>query len=301
MPIPGQDPAFDKTNFYLTKLQTISPEAGKVKHLLNASAGKEDILAYWKSVKESINNAQVKKVLYVLVIKPIQRALGKISPVPTDQDSKERTEAIGFVMSLSSGKEPGVKSMRDSLPKGVNPTNFTLNSPRICTALDKIIKKLAALQQPLGIRPDYDSGQGTTGDMSERLKKIKESLSENDAAMLKMIPPMQDPKEKPQPCSPETPAMADYDEGPQPEAEGPKIIVIENYDEEPDTSCCPGCGQALPIHTAREADALDHKFRAIRDTLRKSDLKESQLKIIHGNLDAIYNKYRALEKKEGED
>jgi len=213
----------------LAKLEAIAPEAGKLKRLLNTGTNKENILSYWKSVKENVNPS-ARKPIYTLVIKPIQRGLGKISPVTTQQDSEDRTEAIQFVQSLGGGGESGTKAMIDSLPKGVLPSQIRTRSQHIYAALDKLITKLASLQQPLGIRPDYDSGQGTTGDMSERLKQIKESLSDNDAAMLKMIPPMQEPGEGPSPCSPETPAIEDYDEGPQPQAEGPKIIVIEDGD-----------------------------------------------------------------------
>lgn len=293
-PKPGQDVSFDSTNRYLDKLTKVTPVASKLKNLLNSSVvNKEAILDYWESVKKAIDPVVRGHILY-LFIKPIQRAIGRLPGVVSAEEAAGRLAAITFVESIGTSKEPGVNSMRDSLPKGVNPKNFTLNSPQIRTALDKIINKLAALQQPLGMRPDYDSGQGTTGDMAERLGQIKKSLSENEATMIKQIPPM---PEQLQSCSPESPAIEDYDEGPQPQAEGPKIIVIENYDDAPEVSCCPGCGQTMPEQMTREAStSLDHKFRAIRDAVRKGDLKESLLKTIYSNLDIIYEKYQALEK-----
>jgi hypothetical protein len=141
---------------------------------------------------------------------------------------------------------------------------------KVFDALDRIICKLACLNQPLQSRPDY----GTTGDMAERLNQIRKSLPKS-AEMLKLIPT-------------EEPPM-------------PKVIVIEDYDEgKPEVvkqgpPCCPECGQEVPAKMSIEAHCMDHKFRRIRDTLRNSDLPEKALKVIHSNLDAIYKKYRELE------
>jgi len=302
----------ENLNMLLSKLGRIIPEVDKLKNVLNQPGDKKNVLTAWKVIKDNI--PQIYKIhLYNLLIKPIQKETGVLTdPVMNKQDLAERAEAISFITNLDikkSRKDRGTSMMMDSLSKGVPSSQIKTRSQRIYTAIDNIILKLAALSQPLSVRPDYDSGQGTTGDVAERLKKIKEQVKKDaimDAMMIKNIPPMQDYDEMPQPVSPETPCMEDYDEGPQPNA--PKIIVIDDYDEDEQPQivkqgppCCPECGQGLPAQMGHEAHCLDHKFRAIRDTLRNSDLSESELKVIHGNLDAIYDKYHELEKKSESD
>jgi hypothetical protein len=169
----------------------------------------------------------------------------------------------------------------------------------------------AALSQPLSVRPDYGKKEQAMSELmvqaEEDIKNKKTTKGEKkaglqDAAMFKMIPPMEDYDA---PCQQETvepPCVADYDEGPQPV--GPKIIVVEDYDSDDDDDpklvksgppCCPSCGQDIPTQMGREAHCMDSSFKKIRDTLRHSDLKESQLKVIYSNLDKIQKKYRALE------
>ena len=132
--------------------------------------------------------------------------------------------------------------------------------------------------------------------MAKRMERFKgESM---DASIIKQIQPIQDYDEQCPPASPEAPAIADYDEGPQPQAKGPKIIVIEDYDAgQPECACCPTCGQDMPQPMTRQAHCMNHKFKTIRDLLNNKSLTEAQIKTIHRALDEIYKKYRALEKE----
>jgi len=266
---------------------------------LSGSSTKDKVIGAYtviKTLKKKISNPKDKALVIELVMKPMLKTIGReYQEEQADKTQDNKSVAVKQVLDLGKQyktEEDTIHSLRDFGPKGQEGRGINTRT-RIYTALDNLIIKLAALQQPLGMRPDYDSGLGTTGDMSKRLEQIKESLSKNEATMIKQIPPM---PEQLQMCSPESPAIEDYDEGPQPQAEGPKIIVIEDYDDESEVPCCPGCGQAMPEQMTREAHCLDRRFKAIRDALRKSGLKESQLKVIHSNLDSIYDKYRALEK-----
>jgi hypothetical protein len=273
---------------------------------LPRNATKEQVaeaLAYIQGIKKKISNPKTRAIVQEFIVNPLLTSIGR----EIQREPEKRDVAIKQVGELSDeqkAEEKSIQDLRKYYPKEKGPGGINTRG-MIFATLDSIIQKLAALNQPLSIRPDYDSGQGTTGDMAERLKKIKEQVKKDaimDAMMIKNIPPMQDYDESPQPVSPETPCMEDYDEGPQPNA--PKIVVIDDYDEDEQPQivkqgppCCPECGQELPAQMGREAHCLDHKFRAIKNTLKKSDLSESQLKIIHGNLDEIYKKYRQLEKE----
>jgi len=261
---------------------------------LSAAASVEktaEVIANIQELKRTIHNPETRTLVQEFVVNPLLRSIGRV-PAQSSANKDVAQTAVRNLAGQQRDENRSIQNLRDFGPKGQEGRGINTRT-RVYAALDNLINKLAALQQPLGMRPDYDSGQGTTGDMAERLGQIKKSLSENEATMIKQIPPM---PEQLQTCSPESPAIEDYDEGLQPQAEGPKIIVIENYNDEPEVPCCPGCGQAMPEQMTREAHCLDRRFKAIRDALRKSDLKESQLKVIHSNLNSIYDKYRALEK-----
>jgi hypothetical protein len=195
-----------------------------------------------------------------------------------------------------------LKIMHDGLTKG-SEGRLDTSSPRygVAASLDSIILKLAALSQPLSIRPDY----GTTGDLAERLKKVKEKLKE--ASMYKVIP-MQDYDDAIPPVPEQMPpeeseCIEDYDEGPQ--APGPKVIVLE--DQEPEVAkegppCCSQCGQPIPACFSHDAGVVGSKIKKIRDMLKNTKLTEAQLRAIHQALDEIDKRFQRLEKdKRGDD
>jgi hypothetical protein len=299
----------EKANRWLSNLSAIEPVAQQIKPMLTQlqSSMQESALTKIHDVmKETIKSAraqEVKEYLQVLILQQIQKWLGKISYAFVDPRQFDMIKAVDRLRDPNLPDRDRMQILRDGLTKGAPTSQITPSTSRVFRALDSAILKLAGMS--LSLQPDY----GTTGDMAERLKKIKETLKEpsTDAAMLKIIPPMQDYDESPQQVTPETPSIADYDEGPQPEAESPKIIVIKDYDETetPDQTivkegppCCESCGQEIPAIMGREAHCMDSKFKKIRDTLRKSGLKEPQLKTIYSALDKIYDKYRELEEKD---
>jgi len=265
---------------------------------LSDSATREQVIKAYasiKSLKKSISDPKNEALVVAYVMKPLLKTIGREYD-EKDQDNKGT--AINRERDLRSQyytEESTIHGLKDFGPKGQDGRGINTRT-RIYNALDNLILKLAALQQPLGIRPDYGSGQGTSGDMSERLKRVRKDLMDNEAAMLKMIPPMQDYDEQCPPGSPEAPVIEDYDEGPQ--AEGPQVIMIEDYDEgQQECPCCPACGQEMPQPMTKQAHCVDHKFKTIRELLNKKDLTEGQIKTIRHALDEIYKKYRALEKE----
>lgn len=255
-------------------------------------------ITYIQPVKKNqITDPKTKAIIQEFVINPLLVSIGREAQ-PVQENKETAIEQVRNIKDQHKTEEKSIQNLRDFYPKEKGPGGINTRT-RIYNAIDNIILKLATLQQPLGVRPDYGSGQGTSGDMTERLKKVRRDLMDNEAAMIKMIPPMQDYDEQCPPASPEAPVIEDYDEGPQPQAEGPKVIVIEDYDDagQQGCGCCPTCGQEIPQQMTREAHCMDHKFKTIRDLLSKKNLTEAQIKTIRHALDEIFKKYRALEKE----
>lgn len=268
--------------------------------------------------KKSIQDPKTRAIVQEFVVNPLLGTIGR-TPQPVQEDKEIGREQIRNLSDQQKAEEDSIRGLKKYSPKqkpgGIN------NRGLVYAALDNIIIKLASLSQPLGVRPDY----GSTGDISERIKKIKEQLKTAvcEATMLKMVPPMgenqeessqcpciEDYDEEPEQTPTESPCIQDYDEETaQPSAEGPKVIVIKVDDEPADKAqvvkegppCCNECGQPIPAQMGREAHCMEHKFKAIKEMLGKKEIGEAQIKSIRKNLDDIYSKYRALEKETGDD
>jgi hypothetical protein len=272
----------------------LSPTANK-EQVIQAISGIQDI-------KRTIADDSTRALVQEFIVNPLLTTIGRQTQ-PVQENKEIGNEQAQNLYTQQKYEEKSIRGMKQFAPKqrpgGIN------NRGLIYAALDNIIIKLASLSQPLGIRPDY----GTTGDVSERLKKIKEQLK--GATMLKMVPPMQDePQVGDEPS--ESPCIQDYDEQPQETPECP--CQIQDYDEDPQTSAGPKIivlkivDQDEPIEAPgapeepkiiqidKEAHCMDRKFKTIQGLLDKTDLTAAQIKTIRKNLDDIYRKYLKLEK-----
>jgi hypothetical protein len=299
----GLDKYINDTNRWLAGLSTVESHVKDIPSLLRqlksnmSESGLTKIHDTVKDIIKEISTQDVKEYLQVLILQPIQKWLGRI---PMSIVDPRRTAMIGAVNQMKDPNIPNndrIKLLRDGLTKGAYTNQLNPHSPTIHTALDNIIIKLAALNQPLGIRPDY----GTTGDMAERLKQVKKQLRES--VMFKTIP-MMDYDDATPPERPETEGVVDYDdEDSEEHQEQPvKVVVIDDYDDDSENQvvkqgppCCTECGQEIPAVIGKNAGDMNHKIKKMRDILTAKELKEGQVKELRRALEAVYLEYNRRE------
>lgn len=272
MDLPNLNEFIKKSNGWLTNLSSIDPGALHVKSSLSQlkqGMPEERFKSAYefikKTLKESVRNSIVDESIRVLVLQQLQKWGKWLDYSHFDRRTMPLLSAIENIGDPYIKMQDKENLLRDALTKGSPTSQISPHSQQLREALDKIIAKLAALNQPLRNRPDY----GTTGDIAERLKKFKDE--ELDAAMYKQL-------ELPNP----KPVAIDYD---APE------LSIKNC-----RRTCPRC------HGSHREPVLAHcmegRFKRIRGMLKgrgEVTLSGAEIKTILNALNDIHQKYRELE------